>query len=151
MSTVTVSPGTTSPGSTVSPGTTAGRAASRLTRTLPRATATAGVLAAAATTAGAALLRAAGIPLAAHGTIPLAGFAQLTLIAAVAGGVLMAVLTRRSPAPRRRFLQITAALTAISCAAPAAVGDTTASKITLAGLHLIAAAIIIPMLARTTR
>lgn len=65
---------------TASPGTTA-KTPSRLTRTLPRATASAGVLAAAATTAGAAVLRAAGVPLAAHGMIPLAAFAQFTFIA----------------------------------------------------------------------
>jgi hypothetical protein len=136
MSTVTASPATTR------------RASSRLTRTLPRATASAGVLAAAATTAGAAAARAAGVPLAAHGAIPLAGFAQLTFIAAVIGGVLLAVLIRRSSAPRQRFIRITAGLTALSCAAPAAFADTTASKIALVALHLAAAAIIIPVLAR---
>ena len=133
---------------TASPGTTVTNTRSRLTRTLPRATASAGVLAAAATTVGAAVLRAAGVPLAAHGPIPLAGFAQLTVIAAVAGGVLLAVLIRRSSAPRQRFIRITAALTAISCIAPLAVADTTASKITLVALHLLAAAIIVPVLAR---
>jgi hypothetical protein len=71
---------------TASPGTTVKHGPSPLTRTLPRATASAGVLAAAATTAGAAVLRAAGVPLAVHGKIPLAAFAQLTFIAAVSGG-----------------------------------------------------------------
>ena len=138
MSTVTASPDTT----------TARRASSQLTRTLPRATASAGVLAAAATTAGAAVLRTAGVPLAAHGMIPLAGFAQLTFIAAVIGGVLLAVLIRRSSAPRQRFVQVTAGLTALSCVAPAAFADTAASKIALVALHLLAAAIIVPVLAR---
>ena len=68
---------------TASPDTTVKHASSPLTRTLPRATASVGVLAAAATTAGAAVLRAAGVPLAVHGKIPLAAFAQLTFIAAV--------------------------------------------------------------------
>ena len=131
-----------------SPRTTVKPAGSWATRTLPRATASSGVLAASATTAGAAVLRAAGVPLAVHGAIPLAAFAQLTLIAAVAGGVLMAMLTRRGPAAHRRFLQITAGLTALSCAVPAAFADTTASKIALVALHLLAAAIIIPVLAR---
>jgi hypothetical protein len=139
MSTVTASPAAT---------TTTRQTSSRLTRTLPRATASAGVLAAAATTAGAAALRAAGVPLAAHGAIPLAGFAQLTFIAAVTGGVLLAVLIRRSSAPRQRFIRITAGLTALSCVAPAAFADTTASKIALVALHLVAAAIIVPVLAR---
>ena len=133
---------------TASPETTAGRRPSRLTGTLPCTTVSAGVLAAAVTTAGAAALRAAGVPLAVHGKIPLAGFAQLTFIAAVMGGVLLAVLNRRSSAPGRRFVQMTAGLTAISCVLPAAFADTTASKIALAGLHLVAAVSIVPVLAR---
>jgi hypothetical protein len=136
------------PVAAASPAATVKPARSWPARTLPRATASAGVLAASATTAGAAVLRAAGVPLAVHGTIPLAAFAQLTLIAAVAGGALMAVLTRRGPAPRRRFLRITAGLTALSCAVPAAFADTTASKTALVALHLLAAAIIVPVLAR---
>ncbi|HEX3489593.1 MAG TPA: DUF6069 family protein [Streptosporangiaceae bacterium] len=131
-----------------SPDTTVRPAPSRLTRTLPRATASAGVLAAAATTAGAAALRAGGVPLAVHGKISLAAFAQLTVVAAVIGGVLLAVLIRRSSAPGRRFVQITAGLTALSCVVPLAFADTTASKIALAALHLLAAAIIVPTLAR---
>jgi hypothetical protein len=133
---------------TASPGTTVKHAPSRLTRTLPRASFSAGVLAAATTTAGAAVLRAAGVPLAVHGTIPLAAFAQLTFIAAVSGGVLLAVLIRRSSAPRQRFVRITAALTALSCAVPLAFADTTASKTALVALHLLAAGIIVPVLAR---
>ena len=133
---------------TASPNTTARHALSPLTRTVPRATASAGVLAAAATTAGAAVMQAAGAPLAVHGTIALASFAQLTFIAAVGGGVLLAVLIRRSSAPRRRFVRITAGLTVLSCLAPATFADTTASKIALVVLHLLAAAIIIPVLAR---
>jgi hypothetical protein len=119
-----------------------------LTGTLPRTTASVGVLAAVVTTAGAVALRAAGVPLAVHGKIPLAGFAQLTFIAAVTGGILLAVLNRRSSAPRRRFVQMTVGLKAISCVLPAAFADTTASKIALVGLHLVAAASIVPVLAR---
>ena len=124
------------------------RGPSRLTSTLPRTTISAGVLAAAVTTAGAVALRAAGVPLAVHGNIPLAGFAQLTFIAAVIGGILLAVLNRCSSTPRRRFVQVTAGLTAISWILPATFADTTASKIALVGLHLVAAATIVPVLAR---
>jgi hypothetical protein len=131
---------------TASPGTNVTR--HRLTRTLPRATASAGALAAVATTAGAAVLRGGGVPLAVHGKIPLAAFAQLTFLAAVGGGVLMAVLIRRGSAARQRFIRVTAGLTALSCAAPAAFADTTASKIALVALHLLAAGIIVPVLAR---
>lgn len=133
---------------TASPGNTVKHVSSPLTSTLPRATASVGVLAAAATTASAAVLRAADVPLAAHGEIQLAAFAQLTFIAAVCGGVLLAVVVRRSSAPRQRFVRITAGLTALSCAAPAAFADTTASKIALVGLHILAATIIVPVLAR---
>jgi hypothetical protein len=83
-----------------------------------------------------------------HGTIPLASFAQLTFIEAVSGGVLLAVLIRRSFAPRQRFVRITAGLTAPSCAAPLAFADTTAGKTALVVLHLLAAGIIVPVLAR---
>lgn len=120
----------------------------RLTSTLPRTTASAGAIAAAVTTAGARVLRAAGVPLAVHGEIPLASFAQLTFIGAVLGGVLLAVLNRRSSTPRQRFVRISAGLAALSCIFPVAFAETTAGKITLVALHLVAAAIIIPVLAR---
>jgi hypothetical protein len=42
-------------------------------------------------------------------------------------------------------------LTALSCVAPAALADTTASKVALVALHLVAAAIIVPVLARRAR
>ena len=124
------------------------RTSSRLTSTLPRAAATVGVLAAVATTGVAAILRAAGVPLSVNGQIPLAAFAQFTFIGAVMGGVLVALLLRRSTAPRQRFVQIAIGLTALSCVAPLAFADTVASKFALVGLHLVAAAIIVPVLAR---
>ena len=133
---------------TVSPGSAIRHAGFGLTRTLPRITVLAGVTAAAATTLVAAGLRAAGVPLAVHGQIPLAAFAQLTFIAAVSGGVLLALLNRRSRDPRTRFVRITAGLTALSCVVPLAFADTASSKAALAGLHLVAAAIIVPVLAR---
>src|SRR5579863_9497552 len=124
---------------------------SRLTSPIPRLTASVGVLAAAATTIGAAVLRAAGVPLAVHGEIPLAGFAQITLIASVLGGVLLAVLNRRSSAPRQRFVQMAIGLTALSCVAPIALANPIASKFALVALHLLAAAIIVPLLARQAK
>lgn len=120
----------------------------RLTNTLPRATVTAGFFAAAVTTTGAGMLRAAGVPLSVHGEIPLAGFAQFTFIGAVLGGILLAVLIRRNGSPHRSFIGISAGLTALSSVVPAIFAETTASKIALVTLHLLAAAIIIPMLAR---
>ncbi len=131
-----------------SPDVTVGRARTRLARTLPRATFSVGVLAAAVTTAAAAALRGAGAPLAVHGKIPLASFAQVPFFAAVIGGLLVALLNRRSCAPRQRFFQVTIGLTVLSLLVPAAFADTSASKIALVGLHLVAAAIIVPVLAR---
>ncbi len=136
------------PAVTTSAGITVERRPSRLTSTLPRTTVSVGALAAAVTTAGGVALRAAGVPLAVHGKIPLAGFAEITLIAAIIGGMLLALLNRRSSVPRQRFVQVTTGLTATSCALPAAFADTTASKVALVGLHLVAAAIIVPVLAR---
>jgi hypothetical protein len=133
---------------TSSPDVSAEHVPSRLTGTLARTAASVGVLAAAVTTAGAVGLRAAGVPLAVHGKIPLAAFAQVTFVAAVIGGVLVALLNRGGSAPRRQFVQVTIGLTTISCAVPAAFADTTASRVALVGLHLVAAAIIVPALAR---
>lgn len=118
------------------------------TSSLRRTTVVVGAAAAAGTTALAAAVHAAGVPLAAHGEVPLAAFAQFTFIGAVLGGLLVAFVNRRSVAPRRRFLQTVVALTALSCVPPLAYGDTLASKIGLVGTHLVAAAIIIPVLAR---
>ena len=78
----------------------------------------------------------------------LAAFAQITLVGAVSGGVLLAVLNRRSSDPHRRFIQMTIGLPALSGAAPAAFADTVASRFALVALHLAAAAIIVPVLAR---
>jgi len=124
--------------------------ASTQTSSLRRTTVGVAAVGAAATTIAAATMRAAGVHLAAHGNIPLAAFAQLTLAGAVLGGLLVAALNRRSTLPRRHFIQIAAALTALSCVAPAAGGDDVASKIGLIAIHLLAAAIIAPVLARQT-
>jgi hypothetical protein len=133
---------------TSSPDLSAEHVPSRLTGTLARTTVSVGVLAAVVTTAGAVGLRAAGVPLAVHGKIPLVSFAQVTFVATVIAGMLVALLNRHSAAPRRRFVEITIGLTTISCGAPAAFADTTASRVALVGLHLVAAAIIVPALAR---
>ncbi len=124
--------------------------ASAPTSTLRRATIVVAAVAAAATTLAAASLRAAGVHLGAGGRIPLAAFAQFTFAGAVLGGVLVVVLDRRSALPRRRFIQIAVGLTALSCLAPAVAGDDVSSKIGLIAIHLLAAAIIAPVLARQT-
>jgi hypothetical protein len=107
-----------------------------------------GLVAAAATTAVAAVLRAVGVPLDADGPIPLAAFAQMTFLGAVIGGVLAAIFTRRSHNPARRLVQTTMALLTLSCIPSIALPSDVATKLALVGTHVLAAAIVVPVLAR---
>jgi peptidoglycan/LPS O-acetylase OafA/YrhL len=121
----------------------------RRSPSLRRTTVVVGLGAAAAVTAVAAALQAAGVSLTVPGgEIPLAAFAQMTFVGAVLGGVLLAVLNRRSAQPRHRFLQTTIALTALSCIPSIASPPDVATKVALVMTHLVAAAIIVPVLAR---
>ena len=70
-------------------------------RSLLRSTLAIGVASAAVTTAVAAVLHAAGVSFTVDGEmIPLAGFAQLTFVGAVIGGLMLAVVNRGSGVPR---------------------------------------------------
>ena len=114
-----------------------------------RTTVVVGLMAAATTTAAAAALHAAGVSFSIGGEmIPLAAFAQITFVATLVGGVLLAILNRRSSEPRRRFLEATITLTALSCVPSVVWPDDAATKVALVALHLLAAAIVIPLLAR---
>jgi hypothetical protein len=111
-----------------------------------------GALAAAATAAVAAVADGIGIPLEVDGeAIPPLGFAQLTFIGALVGGVLLAVLNHRSRAAGRRFVQATVALTVLSCVPSILIPDDAATAVALVVTHLVAAAIIVPALARRAR
>jgi peptidoglycan/LPS O-acetylase OafA/YrhL len=135
---------TTAPTVTASPNVT-----TRSASTLRRTTVVAGLAAAAAATGVAAALHAAGVSFEVDGEmIPLAGFAQMTFLGAVIGGVLLAVLNRRSRSARRRFLQTAVALTALSCVPSLTWPDDAATKLALVALHLVAAAIVVPALVR---
>ena len=119
---------------------------------LRRTTVVSGLVAAAVTTAAAAAADAAGVSFEIEGEmIPLLGFAQMTLIGAVIGGLLLAGLNRWSGSARRRFVQTTVALTALSCVPSVAMPDDAGSAITLVALHVLAAAIIVPVLTRHAR
>ena len=119
------------------------------TGSLRRATVVSGLGAAAVTTAAAGALHAAGVSFEIEGeVIPLLGFAQMTFLGAVIGGVLLAVLNRRSRAAAHRFLQATVVLTAASCLPSVAWPDDAATKVALVALHVLAAVIIVPALAR---
>src|SRR5262245_5704415 len=115
---------------------------------LLRRGAVAGVAAAAATTGVAAGADALGVSLAVGGeSIPLLGFAQLTLFATVIGVAIAAVMARRAARPRRTFVATTLALTALSFV-PDVLSDAQAStKLTLMLTHVVAASIVIPALA----
>ena len=125
------------------------------TRPLWRPAAVAGVVAAATTTAIAAVASAADVSFetAPGEAIPVLGFAQLTLIA-TALGLLIARLARRAAHPRSVFVKVTVVLTALSVVPDLTMSFDTASRIVLVLTHVVAAAIVVPVLARrlpTTR
>jgi len=121
------------------------------TRTAPgwRTAVLAGVAAAVATTAVAAVALGAGVPLTVEGEqIPLLGFAQMTLLGAAIGFAFARVLARWASSPRRTFTVVTVTLTALSLVPDLTIAATPATKAVLITTHLVAAAIIIPALAR---
>lgn len=108
--------------------------------------------AAAATTAVAAVAHAAGVSLAIEGEqIPLAGFAQLTLICVVIGIVFAAALRRWAGNPRVAFVHTSIVLTALSLIPDVIVNATADTKLTLMVTHLVAAAIVIPVIGARLR
>ena len=122
------------------------------TSSLRRSTVVTGLVAAAVTTAAAAVADAAGVSFEIEGeVIPLLGFAQMVVIGAVIGGLLLAGLNRWSSSARTRFVQSTVALTALSCVPSVAMPDDAGTQITLVALHVLAAAIVVPVLARHAR
>lgn len=107
------------------------------------------VVAAAATTVLAAVGRALGAPIAVDGeAIALAAFAMFTVIAGVAGIVLAVALNRWTRRPRRTFTVTTVVLTVLSLVPDLLVQVSPGSRIVLMLTHLVAAAIVIPALAR---
>jgi peptidoglycan/LPS O-acetylase OafA/YrhL len=108
----------------------------------------AGAGASVATTATAAIARAAGVSLTVGGqSIPLIGFAQITFAASIIGTLLAVVLARRATRPRRTFVVTTVALTLASIVPDVLADATPATRFTLALTHAVAAAIVIPALA----
>jgi hypothetical protein len=108
----------------------------------------------AATTLTAALAKAAGVDFEipeGGETIPLPGFAVVTGFFSVVGVVLAVALLRWSARPAERFGWTAVPLTAISFVPPLIAGADTATTTALLGLHLVAAAVMIPTLARGLR
>jgi hypothetical protein len=103
-----------------------------------------------ATTVLAALASAAGVSFAGRtgAGIPLAGFAQLTLLFSMIGVGIAAVLARRARRPRTTFVRTAVTLTALSFVPDLTFGFDAGSAATLICLHTVAAAIVVPTLAK---
>jgi len=107
-----------------------------------------------ATTLAAALAQAVGVDFEVPDggeTIPLAGFAVVTGVFSVVGIVIAVALLRWSARPAERFVWTAVSLTAISLVPPLLAGATTDTTTALLGLHLVAATVMIPTLARSLR
>ena len=108
----------------------------------------AAVGASAATSAVAAVARAADVSLAVGGEqIPVAGFATLTLICVVIGVVFAAVLRRWASNPRVAFVRTSIVVAALSLFPDVLADAAVDTKLTLMLTHLVAAAIVIPVIA----
>jgi hypothetical protein len=110
----------------------------------------AGVIAAVATTAIAAVASATDVSdLAIAGEeIPVVGFAQMTLVWTLVGVGIAALLRRFTSAPRSAWIKVTVALVALSFVPDITADTDTATKLVLMLTHVVAAAIVIPALAR---
>jgi hypothetical protein len=135
---------TTAPAATTSSVPTAG--------SLLRGGAAATVVAAAATAAVAATGQAVGISIDVSGTpIPASGFATLTVMFSVIGLLIAAGLRRFARHPRTTWIRTTVALTALSLVPDVLADAATTTKTLLMVTHLVAAAIVIPAVARRLR
>ena len=108
----------------------------------------------AATTLAAALARALGVDFEVPEggeTIPLSGIAVVTGFFSVVGIVIAAALLRWSARPSERFVWTAVSLTVISLVPPLLARADTATAAALLGLHLVAATVMIPTLARSLR
>lgn len=106
--------------------------------------------AAVTTTLGAALARAAGVGLVVQGgeAVPVVGIGVVTGGCSLVGVVLAAALLRWAARPVERFVQATLLLTALSLVPPVVWSSDAATSVTLVVLHLLAAAVVVPALAR---
>ena len=108
----------------------------------------AGLVAAVATTAIALVAGAAGVSFEVDGqAIPMAGYAQMTLIGAVLGILLATSFRRWAKHPQTSFVRTAVALTALSVVPDLTMGFDATSAATLIVAHVVAAAIIVPRLA----
>jgi len=107
-----------------------------------------------ATTLAAALAQAVGVDFEVPDggeTIPLSGIAVVTGFFSVVGVVMAAALLRWSARPAERFVRVSVSLTAMSLVPPLLSEANPATITALLGLHLVAATVMIPTLARSLR
>jgi peptidoglycan/LPS O-acetylase OafA/YrhL len=117
-----------------------------------RATLISGAAAAVAVIVVAALADTADVPLAIEGeAIPLAGFAQLTLVGAILGGLLAAASNRWTARPRRTFVAASIVLALLSCIPSVAMPQDLGTRVVLVATHIVATAVIVPALAHSIR
>ncbi|MFI6296042.1 DUF6069 family protein [Nonomuraea sp. NPDC050790] len=103
----------------------------------------------AATSVVAAVGAFAGISLAVGGVpIPVSGFGVLTVVFSLVGLALALVLARWARRPRTMFVRVTMVLTALSLVPDVLADAATSTKMLLMLTHVVAAAIVIPAIAR---
>jgi hypothetical protein len=115
-----------------------------------------GVVAAAAVTALAVGAKAAGVEMmaapqtaSAAEDLPMAAFAMSTLMSTALGVLLALALNRWTRRPAATFVVVTVVLTVVSFAGPITTGFATlGTRLVLEATHVVAAAIIIPAIAR---
>lgn len=112
----------------------------------------ASLVAVVATSAAAALATALGVELevsAGGERVPLSGIAFVTGVFSLVGVAIAGALLRWSARPRGHFVRTTLVLTALSLVPPWMVGAADSTSVTLVVLHLVAAGVMIPSLARS--
>lgn len=115
-----------------------------------RAGVVAGLGAALANVAVTAISQGAGVSLEVPDgeAIPLYALAQLTIVGALLGVAIAAIIVRRSTRPITTFTRVTVALTLASLVPDVIVDTDVATRLVLMATHVIAAAIVIPTIAR---
>jgi hypothetical protein len=105
-----------------------------------------------ATGVGAAVAGAAGVDLVVDGgQLPVSGIAFVTGVFSLVGVVLAAALLRWAGRPAEVFVRIAVGLTVLSLVPPLLWAADAATTVTLVVLHVVAAAVMIPALARSLR
>jgi hypothetical protein len=107
------------------------------------------VMASAATPVVAAAGRVLGISLDVEGApVPILGFATMTALFSLIGLVLAVVLAKVARRPRRTWIRTTVVLTVLSFAPDVSFGAALSTRVLLILTHVVAAAIVIPAVAR---